>query len=98
MLEQGHSCEGIKLYLKAMVTHGCGRKGWEFFWMYFKQEREVATDAFSKGQWWVERNPRISDHQGHPGEQDTAVIGSGISTMNTGQEGESLDPLTELSG
>lgn len=66
--------------------------------MYLKQEREVATDAFLKGQWWVGWNPRISGHQGHPGEQDTGVIGSGRSTMNTGQEGGSLDPLTKPSG
>lgn len=66
--------------------------------MYFKQEREVARDAFLKRQWWVEWNPRNSDHQGHPSEQDTGVIGSGRDAMDTGQEGESLDPLTELSG
>lgn len=97
--EQRQPCEGIKLELKAMVTHGHGHgNNGDFVWMHFKQEREVARDTFLKGQWWVEWNSRNSDHQGHPGEQDTGVIGSGRDAMNTSQEGDSSDPLTELSG
>lgn len=80
-----------------MVTHGHGhRKDANFILMYFKQERDVARDAFLKEQWQEERIPRKSKHlEGHPGEQYILVIGSRRNAMNTGQEGEASDPLTE---